>query len=74
MFLFAGVFFPLERLPRWLQVIAWFMPLHHGAELMRNLMTFGRPVDAGMHALWLAVVSLMLLLVPAFVLRRRLVK
>jgi lipooligosaccharide transport system permease protein len=74
MFMFAGVFFPLARLPLWLRDLAWFMPLHHGAELMRALMTNGRPGDAAGHALWLIVVSAVLLLVPAFVLRRRLIK
>ncbi len=43
MFMFAGVFFPLERLPDWVRAIAWFMPLYHAANLMRSLMTEGNP-------------------------------
>jgi lipooligosaccharide transport system permease protein len=74
MFMFAGVFFPLQNLPGWLRVLAWFMPLHHSAELLRALMTYGRPGSALGHALWLLVVSALLLLVPPWVLRRRLVK
>jgi lipooligosaccharide transport system permease protein len=74
MFMFAGVFFPLQNLPGWLRVLAWFMPLHHSAELLRALMTYGRPGSALGHALWLVVVSGLLLFVPPWVLRRRLVK
>jgi lipooligosaccharide transport system permease protein len=38
LFLFSGVFFPLERLPHWVQQAAWFTPLFHGVELVRGLM------------------------------------
>jgi lipooligosaccharide transport system permease protein len=37
LFLFSGVFFPLARLPRALQIVAWFTPLFHGVELTRGL-------------------------------------
>jgi lipooligosaccharide transport system permease protein len=37
LFLFSGVFFPLTRLPRPLQILAWFTPLFHGVELVRGL-------------------------------------
>jgi lipooligosaccharide transport system permease protein len=74
MFMFAGVFFPLDRLPHWLQQIAWFMPLHHATEMMRALMTEGDISKAAGAALWLVVVSAVLFLLPPYVLRRRLVK
>jgi len=73
MFMFAGVFFPLNQLPGWLQTVAWFMPLHHGTEMMRALMTDGRPGRAAWSALWLVGSSLLFLLVPPTILRRRLV-
>jgi lipooligosaccharide transport system permease protein len=73
MFMFAGVFFPLERLPTWVRTIAWFMPLHHAADLMRALMTDGDPAAALRSALWLACVAVGLVLVPPLLLRRRLV-
>jgi lipooligosaccharide transport system permease protein len=38
MFLFSGVFFPLSRLPDWLEPVAWVTPLFHGVELVRGLM------------------------------------
>jgi lipooligosaccharide transport system permease protein len=37
LFLFSGVFFPISRLPDWLQTVAWFTPLFHGVELVRGL-------------------------------------
>ena len=73
MFMFAGVFFPLERLPQWIRTIAWFMPLYHGANLMRALMTEGDPSAALEAALWLLAVSVVLLPVPLVLLKRRLV-
>jgi lipooligosaccharide transport system permease protein len=38
LFLFSGVFFPLDSLPAWLRAIAWLTPLFHGVELVRGLM------------------------------------
>ena len=36
MMLTAGTFFPIDRLPDWAQVLAWFNPLHHCVELVRH--------------------------------------
>jgi lipooligosaccharide transport system permease protein len=37
MFLFSGTFFPIERLPGILEVVAWVTPLWHGVDLCRQL-------------------------------------
>jgi lipooligosaccharide transport system permease protein len=37
LFLFSGVYFPVSRLPEWLQRAAAFTPLFHGVELTRGL-------------------------------------
>jgi lipooligosaccharide transport system permease protein len=37
MFLFSGIFFPIERLPGRLQLLAEILPLHHGVALARHL-------------------------------------
>jgi lipooligosaccharide transport system permease protein len=37
LFLFSGVFFPVSRLPRPLELAAWLTPLFHGVELVRGL-------------------------------------
>jgi len=36
MFLFAGVFYPIDELPGWLQPLAWATPLFNGVELCRG--------------------------------------
>lgn len=41
LFLFAGVFYPLNELPQALQVIGWVTPLWHGVEVCRGLVTGG---------------------------------
>ena len=37
LFLFSGVFFPITRLPGWLQPLAQATPLYHGVALCRSL-------------------------------------
>jgi lipooligosaccharide transport system permease protein len=37
LFLFSGTFFPIDRLPDFLQPIAWILPLWHGVDLGRAL-------------------------------------
>lgn len=37
LFLFSGTFFPIERLPIFLQPLAWATPLYHGVTLARSL-------------------------------------
>ena len=36
MFLFAGVFYPVDQLPAWLRPVAYVTPLYHGVELCRD--------------------------------------
>lgn len=37
LFLFSGTFFPVDRLPGWMQVLAYATPLEHGVSLCRSL-------------------------------------
>ena len=74
MFLFSGVFFPLDRLPPWVQAVAWFMPLQQAVVLLRALMLTGRLDEALAAAAWIAVVTAVLLPLPLALLRRRLVR
>jgi len=37
LFLFSGTFFPIDRLPDFLQPLAWILPLWHGVDLARAL-------------------------------------
>jgi lipooligosaccharide transport system permease protein len=36
MFLVAGTFFPLTRMPQWLRIAAQFNPLYHCVQLVRQ--------------------------------------
>ncbi|MDR5708958.1 MAG: ABC transporter permease [Armatimonadota bacterium] len=72
-FMFSGIFFPLEALPRWVQQAAWFAPLYHAVRATRAF-AFGDPADAWGSLLWLTLAALVLLSVPAVLLRRRLVQ
>jgi lipooligosaccharide transport system permease protein len=60
MMLFSGTFFPLSRLPGWLQPIAYATPLWHGVALCRGLSLGGPALSAGsaaMHVGYLAAVA-----------------
>jgi lipooligosaccharide transport system permease protein len=74
MFLFSGIFFPLDRMPEWVQVLAWMMPLHHAVNLMRALMLTGDLRAAVLAAGWIAVLTAVLFVLPLNLLHRRLVK
>jgi lipooligosaccharide transport system permease protein len=46
LFLFSGVFFPVDQLPVFLRPIAWITPLWHGVDANRSL-ALGSPDVAG---------------------------
>jgi lipooligosaccharide transport system permease protein len=74
MYLFGGVFFPLDRMPPWIQRAALAVPLTHVVELSRSLVRGNvRP------SLVLNVAAIVAFLVPAYwvaerAIRRRLVR
>lgn len=37
MFLFSGVFFPIDQLPNWLEPVALITPLYHGVQMARAI-------------------------------------
>ena len=41
LFLVAGTFFPLNRLPKWAQVLGEINPLHHCVQLVRDAVLYG---------------------------------
>lgn len=75
MFLFAGAFFPLSRLPGVLQALAWVTPLAHGVALSRGLV-LGNVVagEAALHLTVLAAYTAGGIIVARTLLIRRLVK
>jgi lipooligosaccharide transport system permease protein len=73
LFLFSGIFYPLDRLPEWVSVVAWFTPLYHLVEITRSLVLGPEALTVLGNAAWLLVLTAALFVVPARALRRRLV-
>jgi lipooligosaccharide transport system permease protein len=75
MFLFAGAFFPISRLPVLLQALAWLTPLSHGVALCRALV-LGNLVggEALVHVAVLAAYTIAGIVIARALLIRRLVK
>jgi lipooligosaccharide transport system permease protein len=72
MFLFSGIFFPFNRLPGWVEVVAWFTPLYHLVEVTRGLATGPGPIVL-LHLAILLAISVALFAIPVRAVRRRLV-
>jgi lipooligosaccharide transport system permease protein len=74
MFLFSGTFFPIERLPGILEVVAYATPLWHGVDLCRQL-TLGdvKPASAAFHLAYLLGFTAVGLAAAYWSYRRRLV-
>jgi len=68
MFLFSGVFFPLSGLPAWVEKVAFFMPLYHLVNVLRELSQGRWPVG---DILWLTVVAALIAPYPFRLMRRR---
>ncbi len=75
LFLFSGTFFPLDRLPHWLQPVAWATPLSHGVALCRDLATgAAAPLPSLAHAGYLAALVVTGALLAVRALKRRLLQ
>jgi lipooligosaccharide transport system permease protein len=73
MFLFSGIFFPLDNLPPVVSKIAFFTPLYHLVNICRGLSSGNLTVCAG-EAVWILVVVLLLAPYPFRLMRRRIIK
>jgi lipooligosaccharide transport system permease protein len=73
LFLFSGIFYPLDQLPGWVGVVAWFTPLYHLVEITRGLILGPDAISVLGNALWIAALALALFAVPVRAMRRRLV-
>ena len=73
MFLFSGIFFPFDKLPAWVEAVAWLTPLFHLVEITRGLATGPDWVQILINTTWLAVVTVALFPIPVRAVRRRLV-
>lgn len=73
MFLFSGIFFPLDSLPSIVSDIAFFSPLYHLVNITRSFAS-GTINMALTDIIWLITVALFLALIPFNLMRRRIIK
>ncbi len=73
-FLFSGVFFPLDVMPELVRQLAWLLPLYHVVVLTRSLTIGLVSFELIYHALWLVVFILIIFPFPQALMRRRLIK
>jgi len=72
MFLFSGIFFPIDGLPAWVQSVAWASPLYHLVETARGLALGHIGIAVAGHLAWMLAVTIALWGVPALSLRKKL--
>jgi lipooligosaccharide transport system permease protein len=72
LFLFSGIFFPVEDFPAPVPQIAWFTPLYHAVNVCRALATGPSP-EVLADVAWILVFTLVLALVPVQIMHRRLI-
>ncbi len=73
MFLFSGIFFPLDTLPPFVAKIAWFTPLYHLTNVCRSLAA-GHACAAVEGIVWIVVVAMVLSPLPFHFMRKRIVR
>ena len=72
MFLFSGVFFPIDNLPGFVQTAAWFLPLYHVVVLLRALVFGSVGPFMLVHAAILVAAIIILFPFPQRLMRKRL--
>ncbi|MBF0559580.1 MAG: ABC transporter permease [Nitrospirae bacterium] len=73
MFLFSGIFFPIDTLPPWVTKIAFFTPLYHLVNICRAFALGKFSVVAG-DIVWLVAVAVLFSVYPFRLMRRRIIK
>lgn len=74
MFLFSGVFFPVDSLPAGLRFLPWLTPLYHAVEVIRP-MVLGKVTWSVLGNLgWLAAFALLTIRIPLVMVKNRLVQ
>jgi lipooligosaccharide transport system permease protein len=73
MFLFSGIFFPLDNLPGVVTKIAFFTPLYHFVNICRSF-SQGNVKAVQWDMVWIVVVVIILMPYPFRLMRRRIIK
>jgi lipooligosaccharide transport system permease protein len=74
MFMFSGIFFPLDALPAWVSTAAWLTPLSHVVTLARALALGTLETRHVWDLVWMLTVTAVLFPAPIALMRRRLIK
>ena len=74
MFWFGGAFFPFDELPRWVQIVAFFVPLKQVVDIYRGLINGELEWSMLGSLAWLAVVTVGFYTVAIALMRRRLIQ
>lgn len=72
LFLFSGIFFPLNALPQIVSRIAFFTPLYHLVNVCRAFAA-GLPEHAVPGVIWIAVAASLLFIIPFRLMRKRII-
>ncbi len=73
LFLLAGIYFPLDGLPQWVQTLALLNPLFHCVELIRHASFGWQPTADLGHVLALVVFAALMAVLAVRALRRKLI-
>ena len=74
MFLFSGIFFPLDRMPAWCQAAARLSPLYHGVELVRGVFRGQYTLATAGHGLVILAITAVTFVLSVNLIHRKLVK
>ncbi len=72
-YLFSGVFFPVNSMPGWAQVVAWFNPIYHSVEVCRAMALGNNNPGLLVHAGVLALLAVLLMPLAVRLMTKRLV-
>jgi lipooligosaccharide transport system permease protein len=70
MFLFSGIFFPLDNMPSWVQTVSLVFPLTHAVNLARGIVHGAAPGTLALEAAWLVLLGVILLWIALSRIRR----
>ncbi|HET8755172.1 MAG TPA: ABC transporter permease [Solirubrobacteraceae bacterium] len=73
LFLISGTFFPIEDLPRWVEIASWFNPLYHCVELVRDATVYGFETTDLWHAGFLVLFAFLSWRLAIWQLEKRLI-
>ncbi|RNC63162.1 MAG: Inner membrane transport permease YadH [Candidatus Dichloromethanomonas elyunquensis] len=74
MFLFGGIFFPVENLPAGIRFLPWFTPLYHAVETIRPLVLGQADPSIVGHFIWLIIAAIITLPFPLTMVRNKLIQ